>query len=200
MDAWKERYRAATSEADVAATLEAELTACGMVVRPEVNCVMPLDGSGGKDQTRRVDLWAARPGAVGINSPVGYTDEWVRTVAPGGVVAVELKYEEPGRLWKHWRVCMEQAKAAMRSHDWWVLSPKDGKKYAVARPMVVLCADNWTLSGDATEADLGEMDRTLWANGCAVLYREPETGGLYWRMHVGRQDVRVHLRHRKATP
>lgn len=193
MAEWKHRYAATASESDVAGVLAQEFAAYGLTVRPEVNCVLPLDGSGGKDQSRRVDLWAARAPKAGGWSPIASSDAWVRTLAPGGVVAVELKFEEDRRHWKHWRVCMEQAKSAMRAHDWWVRGA-DGRKHAVARPSVVLCADNWTLSGAVTEADVGEMDRALWANGCAILYREGESGGLYWRMHVGRQDVRVRLR------
>ena len=194
MSQWKDRYRDARSEADVSDILAEELAACGLVVRREVNCVMPLDGSGGKDQSRRIDLWATRPASAALASPVTHSDGEVRTLGSGGVVGVELKFEPDRRRWKLWRTCFEQAKSAMRSHDYWIVPPKDGRQVALPRPTVMLCADNWTLSGEATETELGEMDRALWANGAAVLYREPITGGLYWRMHVGRQDVRVHLR------
>lgn len=191
---WPDRYRAAESESDVAVTLYEELMDCGLTVIPEVNCVLPLDGSGGKDQSRRVDLWAIRPAMRKVDSPVDRGDCESRTLGGGGVIVVELKFEPDRRRWKHWRVCTEQAKSAVRSHDYWMTSRKDGRKTALHRPQVVLCADNWTLSGDVGEDELGEMDRALWANGAAVLYRDKISGGLYWRMHVGRQDVRVHLR------
>lgn len=194
MMAWKDRYRDAVSEDDVARTLAEELAACGLVVRREVNCVMPLDGSGGKDQSRRIDMWATRPATVAVASPIRSADHAVRTLGSGGVIGVELKFEPDQRRWKHWRICVEQAKSAMRSHDFWLATPADGRKVALPRPQVMLCADNWTLSGEVGEAELGEMDRGLWANGAAVLYRDAISGGLYWRMHVGRQDVRVHLR------
>lgn len=191
---WSDRYRDTRSEADVQAVLAEELAACGLVVRPEVNCVLPLDGSGGKDQSRRIDLWATRPASSSVASPVAQAGAEARTLGGGGVVGVELKFEPDRRRWKFWRTCAEQAKSAMRSHDYWIVSHKDGRKVALPRPNVMLCADNWTLSGDVGEEQLGELDRTLWANGAAVLYRDTGSGGLYWRMHVGRQEVRVHLR------
>lgn len=200
---WASRYLSATSEGDVQRTLVEELQSYGMIVRTEVHCVLPFDGGGGETRQRRIDVLAVAPmpdGWTGKATPSFSNDGCGYTIAPGGCIGIELKFEEDRRRWKHWRVVQEQAKSAMRAHDFFRSNGEARGGWSVPRPAIMLCADNWTLSGQLDEhgrASLGETDRSLWANGCAVLFRDTG-GGLRWQMHICRQDYAVIIPARRS--
>lgn len=184
-------YQDTRNEAEVVAMLADALAAGGYIVRREVHCTLPYDLGHGEPVQRRIDLWAMRRPVGKPSPPLGPAEGGCMVVQPGGVMAVEVKWTIGGGS-KLWRCGIQQAKAAMRAHDWF--THRDGRKVALQRPSVVLVCDQWALAGVREHEALDPLrwdGGDLWANGAGVL--RGWRGGMSFRAHVGRQDYTVQV-------
>lgn len=183
-------YTRTRNESELVQVLSEALSRAGYIVRGEVHCTLPFDLGHGEPVQRRVDLWAMRKPMVIPGSPIWPDGDGWR-VGEGGVIAIEVKWVDGGGS-KLWRCGIQQAKAAMRAHDWF--GERAGMRHPIQRPSVALVCDQWTLGGvqqfdgvDPCAWDGGD----LWANGVGVL--RGSVWGLSFQAHVGRQNRTVRV-------